>query len=92
LSVSLALLADLAYHFLSGSSGAGLVVVRAKKQLGKDSRYHPPYFTRTFPKLLDDFESAGYLAHGKVAVPQFANTLQHFVEVLIEKIRTSSEK
>ena len=37
--VGLALLADLAYHFLSGSPGTGLVVVRAKSQLGKeDSR------------------------------------------------------
>ena len=46
-----ALLADLIYHHLSGSSGAGLVVARAKSQLGKHSRYHPPFFTRSFPKV-----------------------------------------
>ena len=55
------LLADLAYHYLNGSPGNGLVVARAKSKLGKHSRYYPPYFTRSFPKLLDDFEGAGYL-------------------------------
>ena len=44
------LVADLAYHYLSGSPGNGLVVPRAKRELGKKSRYHPPYFTRSFPK------------------------------------------
>jgi hypothetical protein len=40
-------------------------VPRAKSQLGKPSRYHPPYFTRSFPKLLDDLESVGYLKQKK---------------------------
>ena len=60
-----ALLADLIYHHLSGSSGAGLVVARAKSQLGKHSRYHPPFFTRSFPKVLSELESAGYLKQKK---------------------------
>jgi hypothetical protein len=60
-----ALLADLAYHHLSGSPGTGLVVPRAKRALGKPSRYHPPFFTRTFPKLLDAFEGSGYLVQKK---------------------------
>ena len=59
------MLADLAYHHLNGSPGTGLVVRRAKSQLGKRSRYHPPYFRRSFPKLLDDLESFGYLQQKK---------------------------
>jgi hypothetical protein len=59
--VGCALLADLAYHHLDGSPGEGRVVRRAKSQLGKRSRYHPPFFTRSFPKLLDDLDSFGYL-------------------------------
>lgn len=61
----LALLADLTHHHLSGSPGAGLVVPRAKDALGKPSRYYPPVFTRSFPKLLDDLESLGYLVQKK---------------------------
>lgn len=56
-----ALLADLIHHYLDGASGSGLVVPRAKSVLGRRSRYYPPFFTRSFPKLLDDLESAGYL-------------------------------
>lgn len=55
------LVADLAYHYLSGSPGNGLAVPRAKRELGKKSRYHPPYFTRSFPKLLDTLQRLGYL-------------------------------
>ena len=55
------LVADLAYHYLSGSPGNGLVVPRGKRELGKKSRYHPPYFTRSFPKLLDTLQRLGYL-------------------------------
>ena len=51
------LVADLAYHYLSGSPGNGLVVPRAKRELGKKSRYHPPYFTRSFPNLLDTLQT-----------------------------------
>jgi hypothetical protein len=59
------LVADLAYHYLSGSPGSGLVVPRAKRELGKKSRYHPPYFTRSFPKLLDTLQRLGYLRQKK---------------------------
>ena len=55
------LVADLAYHYLCGSPGNGLVVPRAKRELGKQSRYHPPYFTRRFPTFLDTLQSVGYL-------------------------------
>src|SRR5262249_55017974 len=60
-----ALLADLIYHHLNGSPGNGLVVARPKSGLGKHSRYHPPFFTRSFPKLLNDLKSAGYLKQKK---------------------------
>ena len=43
----------------------GLVVPRAKRELGKKSRYHPPYFTRSFPKLLDTLQRLGYLRQKK---------------------------
>jgi hypothetical protein len=43
-----ALVAELAYHYLSGSPGEGLVVQRAKKELGKRSRYQPGLITRSF--------------------------------------------
>ena len=59
------LLSDLIHHHLNGSPGNGLVVARAKSRLGKHSRYYPPLFTRSFPKLLNDFESAGYLKQKK---------------------------
>ena len=61
------LVANLAYHCLSGSPGNGLVVPRAKRELGKKSRYHPPYFTRSFPKLLDTLQRLGYLRQKKGA-------------------------
>ena len=61
------LAADLAYHYLSGSPGNGLVVPRAKRELGKKSRYHPPYFTRSFPNLLDTLQRIGYLRQKKGA-------------------------
>ena len=60
-----ALLPDLAYHYLNGSPGNGLVVARANSQLRKHSRYYPPFFTRSFPKLLNNLESAGYLKQKK---------------------------
>src|SRR5262245_15426477 len=59
------LLADLIHHHLDGSPGNGLVVIRDRSLLGKHSRYYPPFFTRSFPKLLDDLESAGYLKQKK---------------------------
>ena len=34
---------------------------RAKAALGKSSRYYPPFFTRSFPKLLDTLERLDYL-------------------------------
>ena len=61
------LVADLAYHYLSGSPGSGLVVLRAKRELGKKSRYYPPYFTRSFPNLLDTLQRLGYLRQKKGA-------------------------
>ena len=60
-----ALLPDLAYHYLNGSPGNGLVVARANSQLRKHSRYYPPFSTRSFPKLLNNLESAGYLKQKK---------------------------
>jgi hypothetical protein len=48
-----ALVADLTYHYLNRSPGEGLVVQRAKKELGRSSRYQPGLITRSFPKLLD---------------------------------------
>src|SRR5262245_57037847 len=60
-----ALLADLIHHHLNGSPGNGLVVARANSKLRKPSRYYPPLFTRTFPKLLSNLERAGYLKQKK---------------------------
>jgi hypothetical protein len=59
------LVSDLSYHHLSGSPGSGLVVPRAKRALGKASRYHPPLFTRSFPGLLDALSNLGYLQQHK---------------------------
>jgi hypothetical protein len=52
------LLSDLIHHHLDGSPGNGLVVARAKSRLGKHSRYYPSFFTRSFPKLLNDLEGS----------------------------------
>ena len=60
-----ALVTDLIYHHLSGGPGSGLVVRRAKRELGKTSRYYPPLFTRSFPGLLDALENLGYLQQQK---------------------------
>ena len=60
-----ALVTDLTYHYLSGSPGSGLVVPRAKRDLGKTSRYYPPFFTRSFPGLLDALETLSYLKQQK---------------------------
>jgi hypothetical protein len=62
-----ALIADLTYHHLDGSSGSGLVVPRANRALGKESRYHNPIFTRTFPGMLDALQALGYLKQKKGA-------------------------
>src|SRR5262245_55438057 len=63
--VGYALLADLTHHYLGGSPGNGLVVPRAKRELGKKSRYDPGFFTQSFPKLLDEFERQGLLKQTK---------------------------
>jgi hypothetical protein len=65
-----ALVSDLTHHYLSGSPGAGLVVTRTKNSLaanvlGKASRYTPPIYTQSFPKLLDAMELVGYLQQRK---------------------------
>ena len=50
--VGYALLTDLTYHYLMGSPGNGLVIPRAKSEMGKKySRYNPPFFTRTVSRL-----------------------------------------
>jgi len=61
------LVADLIYHYLSGSPGEGLVVPRAKHELIKKSRYRPSYITQKFPALLDTLQRLGYLQQTKGA-------------------------
>lgn len=61
------LVANLIYHYLSGSPGEGLVVPRAKHELVKKSRYRPPYITQSFPALLDTLQRLGYLRQRKGA-------------------------
>jgi hypothetical protein len=47
-------IANLVNHHLSGSSGTGLAVPRAKSALGRSpTRYEPFTFPRSFPKMLD---------------------------------------
>jgi hypothetical protein len=60
-----ALVCDLSYDHLRGCPGTGLVVVRAKRELGKKSRYYPPLFTRSFPKLLNGLERLHHLQQRK---------------------------
>ena len=55
------LVADLAYHYLSGSPGNGLVVPRAKRELGKKSRYHPPSSHEASQISSIRFRRLGYL-------------------------------
>ena len=64
--VGYALLTDLTYHYLMGSPGNGLVIPRAKSDMGKKyTRYSPPFFTRTFPDLIDDLQRLEYLQQTK---------------------------
>jgi hypothetical protein len=60
-----AVLSDLAYYSLNGYCGDGLIGPRAKAALGITSRYFPPLFTQSFPKLLDELERYGYLKQTK---------------------------
>ena len=71
-----ALISDLTNHFLSGSPGNGLVVPRAKAALGKSSRYYPPIFTRSFPKLLDALERLSYLRQQIGSLLRDARTIE----------------
>ena len=63
--IGYALLADLAYHYLRGSPGSGLVVTRTKTDLSRHTRYKAPFLTRTFPDVLDGFEKQAYLKQQK---------------------------
>jgi hypothetical protein len=60
-----AVVTNLIHHHLSGGQGKGLPVPRAKHELGKHNRYQPPIFHRTFPKLLDQLKTLGYLRQRK---------------------------
>ena len=60
-----AVVANLIHHHLSGDAGKGLPVPRAKNELGKDNRYQPPIFIRTFPRLVDQLAKLKYLRQRK---------------------------
>lgn len=59
------LFANLAYHYFEGSPGTGLIVSRTKPKTRKRTRYDLPLSMRSFPQLLDDLESLGYLKQTK---------------------------
>lgn len=55
-------IANVVVHYLAGECGNGVRVTKAKSDLGKKGhRYAPFVFPRSFPKLVDDLCSIGFL-------------------------------